>query len=301
MDTQAQNLRNMFTGTAFSDPVQHARMARDIGVDPIGVSGGYDPDVPMSGGSGPEVPISGPDEASERYGPDVPVSEGYGPEVPMSEPDNTFADAGGQTEEDVHATAGTKTKRKKKPTLTESEVHTTGYDPKNDPFRRHVEREFEGAGVVHVPDFIHDSYDAEIRAEYGEFMLKTESMQKAHRKNLEEKDKNHMHELREMHNKHARQMHKINTAHRDTAQRHKEELSRLNQELQNARARPATAVSGIPADLDREHEYETAPFTSRYNENKFNTGDKRRPSPFREQTRGLEPTDKYHIGARYEI
>ncbi len=104
-----------------------------------------------------------------------------------------------------------------------------------------------------------------------------------------------------MHNKHARQMHKINTAHRDTAQRHKEELSRLNQELQNARTRPAMAEGGFQADehdIRREHEYDTAAFTSRYNEHNFNTGDKRRPSPFREQMRGLEPIDKNHIGAR---
>ncbi len=59
------------------------------------------------------------------------------------------------------------------------------------------------------------------------------------------------------------------------------------------------AESGIQADehdIRREHEYETAEYTSRYNENNFSTGDKRKPSPYREQMRKLEPVDKYNIG-----
>ncbi len=77
------------------------------------------------------------------------------------------------------------------------------------------------------------------------------------------------------------------------------ELSRLNQELQNARTRPAMAESKIQADehdIRREHEYQTAEHTSRYSKNNFRTGDKRRPSPFREQMRGREPPEKYNIG-----
>jgi hypothetical protein len=94
MQTQADNLRNIFTGLAFTNPQQHARMAQDIGVEPMrGVSGGY------------------------------------GSDTPMSDSGKTFTDAGAQIQKGVHATAGSQTDRKKRPTLTESKVHTTGYEP----------------------------------------------------------------------------------------------------------------------------------------------------------------------------
>jgi hypothetical protein len=276
METQAANLRNMFTGLAFTDPQQHARMAADIGVQPMrGVSGGY------------------------------------GSDTPMSDPEKTFTDAGAQTHKGVHATAGSQTDAgvsrgdrplKKRPTLTDSEVHTEGYDPKNDPFCQHVERVFEGIGSVYVPDFINDGYDAEIMGHYSDFKRKEESMHEAHRKDIKERDKKHVKEVTGLHNfmtekdKHyAKQIERS----KDTVHKYRDELSRLNQELQNARTRPAMAKSGIQVDdhdIRREHEYETAQFTSRYNENNFNTGDKRRPSPFREQMRGREPPDKYNIG-----
>jgi hypothetical protein len=295
MQTQADNLRNMFTGAAFSDPMQHAKMARDIGVDPIGGSSG--------------------------------VSGGYGPDAHMSEPDKTFANAGEQTEfQGVHTgaqtqteqgmNAGTQTEKRKRPTLSSSETFTSSYEPKTDPFRRHVEKVFEGIGTVQVPDFVHDSYEEEIMGHYKAHKEKEESMREMHRKNLFEKDENHVHELREMHNKYAREMHKIKTERKDTAQRHTEELSRLSQQLQNARTRPAMADSEAQAGETRPmmanseaqagetrpmmansfaqaDEYESA-HTSRYDEKKFSTGDKRRPSPFREQLYKLEPPDKYN-------
>jgi hypothetical protein len=131
------------------------------------------------------------------------------------------------------------------------------------------------------------------------------SMRETHRKNLEERDKEHNYEMEEVYadrNKYKKhykdqlaRMREAKTDYQTKEQKYKDELSRLNQELQNARTRPAMPNSFAQAD-----EYESA-HTSRYDENKFNTGDKRRPSPFREQTRGMEPTDKYHIGARYEI
>jgi hypothetical protein len=275
----------MFTGAAFSDPMQHAKMARDIGVDPIGGSSG--------------------------------VSGGYGPDAHMSEPDKTFANAGEQTEfQGVHAgaqtqteqgmNAGTQTEKRKRPTLSSSETFTSSYEPKTDPFRRHVERVFEGIGVVQIPDFVHDSYDEEIMGNYKAHQEREASMRETHRKNLEERDKEHNYEMEEVYadrNKYKKhykdqlaRMREAKTDYQTKEQKYKDELSRLNQELQNARTRPAMATSGIQAD-----EYEIAHITSRYDENKFNTGDKRRPSPFREQTRGMEPTDKYHIGARYEI
>jgi hypothetical protein len=184
-----------------------------------------------------------------------------------------------------------------------------------DPFRRHVEKVFEGIGVVQIPDFVHDSYDDEIAGHYKAHKEKEESMREMHRKNLEEKDENHVRQLREMHNEYAREMHKIKTERKDTAQRYTAELSQLSQQLQNARTRPAMADSDVQASETRPSmtdsfaqagetrpamansfaqadEYESA-HTSRYDENRFSTGDKRRPSPFREQLYNLEPPDKY--------
>jgi hypothetical protein len=170
-----------------------------------------------------------------------------------------------------------------------------------DPFRRHVEKVFEGIGTVQVPDFVHDSYEEEIMGHYKSHVEKEESMRETHRKNLFERDENHIRQLREMHNEHARQMHKIKTEREDTAQRHTAELSRLSQLLQNARTRPSMADSEVQAgetlpamanSFAQADEYESA-HTSRYDENRFSTGDKRRPSPFREQLYKLEPPDKY--------
>ncbi len=84
--------------------------------------------------------------------------------------------------------------------------------------------------------------------------------------------------------------------YRTNEQKYKDELSRLHQEVQSARTRPTMVEGGIQADetdIRREYEYQSAPFTSRYNADKFNAGDKGRPSPFREQMRGKEPPEKY--------
>jgi hypothetical protein len=288
MQTQADNLRNMFTGAAFSDPMQHAKMARDIGVDPIGVSGGYDPEVPISGEAG-EPPLKPHDTPMSGEAGEPPLN----PDDHMPGPERTFANARSGPDEP--------TPRRRRPTLSNSDTFTSSYEPKMDPFRRHVERVFEGIGVVQIPDFVHDSYDDEIAGHYKAHKEKEESMREMHRRNLEERDENHVHELREMHNKYAREMHKIKTERKDTAQRYTAELSRLSQQLQNARTRPAMADSEAqagetrPAMADSEaqaDEYESA-HTSRYDENRFSAGDKRRPSPFREQLTKLEPADKY--------
>jgi hypothetical protein len=290
----------MFTGAAFSDPMQHAKMARDIGVDPIGTWGEppLNPrDTPMSGEAG-EPPLNPHDTPMSGNGGEPPLN----PDDHMPGPERTFADARTGPDEP--------TPRRRRPTLSNSDTFTSSYEPKMDPFRRHVEKVFEGIGTVQVPDFVHDSYEEEIMGHYKSHKEKEESMREMHRKNLEEKDESHVHELREMHNKHAREMHKIKTERKDTAQRHTEELSRLSQQLQNARTRPAMADSEVQADetrpamsdsgiqadehdIRKEHEYDTAHITSRYDENKFSVGDKRRPSPFREQFTKLEPADKY--------
>jgi hypothetical protein len=244
----------------------------------------------------------------------------------MSEPDKTFADAGtdpdAQTKTQQGVDAGTETEKRKRPTLSSSDTFTSSYEPKTDPFLRHVERVFEGIGVVQIPDFVHDSYDKEIMGHYKEYTEVKETMREMHRKNLEEKDKEHINELKGLYqdrnkykNLYRDELHKSVENMNKTLkqeQNYKDQLSQLHQDLQNARTRPATAEGGFQAgpataeggfqadehDIRREHEYGTAAFTSRYNEHNFNTGDKRRPSPFREQTRGLEPTNKYHIGAR---
>jgi hypothetical protein len=331
MDTQAQNLRNMFTGTAFSDPMRHAKMARDIGVDPIGTwdEPPLNPhDTPMSGEAGEpplnphDTPMSGEADEPPLNPHDTPMS-GEAGEPPLNPHDTPMSGPDGVSEEshvspDDHmpgperTSADEPTPRRRRPTLSNSDTFTSSYEPKMDPFRRHVERVFEGIGVVQIPDFVHDSYDEEIMGNYKAHQEREESMRETHRKKLEERDKEHNYEMEEVYadrNKYKKhykdqlaKMREAKTDYQTKEQNYKDELSRLNQELQNARTRPATAARGpSQADLDREHEYETAPSTSRYNENKFNTGDKRRPSPFREQTRGMEPTDKYHISARYEI
>jgi hypothetical protein len=63
-------------------------------------------------------------------------------------------------------------------------VHTAGYELKADPFHRYVERVLEGISVVHVPDFVHDSYDAERASHYNDFKRREGSLHEAHCKDL---------------------------------------------------------------------------------------------------------------------